>query len=272
MSDKLDLAEEVFCLKFELNTLSSVLIKHETERWLPGFMYEAIEKDHIDRYLWAGGYVPGKHVLDIACGTGKGSHILATKGDAAGVMACDLNPEAVRYAMHRNADSRVRYGVQDALKLPWKDEFDVIVSFETIEHVPDVNLFLTRIADALKRGGIFLVSTPVSGVDLDKRPDNPFHVQEWGFGAFRKVLADYFVIDDIYIQLYDPVPVQETPTLWDRRQRKLKATLAGGSAAGPASQAPAKSGSAIEKYVGQYPIAEIGTTRKGYQLVVCRKG
>lgn len=264
MNDNLLLTEEVFCLKFELDILASALIKNETERWVPGFMHEAIEKDHTDRYIWASNYVAGKKVLDIACGAGKGSYVLATKGNAASVTGGDLSADAVRYAKHRYADPRVRFTEQDALQLPWHDEFDVIVSFETIEHVPDVAIFLNKIAGALKKDGLFLVSSPISAIPLDKKPDNPFHVQEWGFESFQKLLSDYLVVEEVYIQLYPPTPVQEPPTLWNRIKRKLKGP--------PPRTTRTTKGSTIEKFSGQYPPTEIGTTRVGYQIAVCRKG
>lgn len=263
MTDNKDIAEELFCLRFELNTLSSVLIKHEAERWVSGFMYEQIEKDHIDRYVLAFNYVAGKKVLDIACGIGKGSYMMATEGKASEVTGGDLSSDAVRYARHRNPNGNVQYKVQDALKLEWENEFDVVVSFETIEHVPDVDLFLKKIKQALKGDGLFLVSTPISSSDLDTRPDNPYHVQEWGFESFQRKLSHFFAVEEVYLQLYDPVPVQKREGFLDKIRRRLVG-------ASPAAHSP-KTGSRIEKYSNQYPVNEIGTIRKGYQLVVCKK-
>jgi len=263
MNENKDLIEEVFCLKFELNTLSSVLIKNETERWVSGFMFGHIEKDHIDRYIWSYNYVSGKKVLDIACGIGKGSYMIATSGNADEVMGCDLNAEAIRYARHRNSNSKIQFRVQDALLLEWQNEYDTIVSFETIEHVSDVDLFLSKIALALKDKGVFLVSTPISDKSVDNKPDNPYHFQEWGFQSFQEKVSEFFNIEEVYLQLYNQIPMQKRDTLLDKIRTKIFGVKKKVNAGTNKSK--------IEKYTKQYSIDEIGTSRRGYQLVVCKK-
>ena len=265
MVDDKSLSEEVFCLKFELETLSSLLIKYETERWVPGFMFDHIEKDHLDRYNWALNYVSGKKVMDIACGVGKGSNLIASLGKASHVTAYDLDENAIRYAKHRNARENIQFGVQNALELKAEKEYDVVVSFETIEHIPDVNLFLRNITTALKDEGLFIVSTPISHKALDDKPDNPFHIQEWGFKKFHEQLGEFLNIQDVYLQLYPHVPVQKPVSLFRRVINKLF------NANRPAAHTNKPITSKIEKYTEQYPLDEIGTTRKGYQLVVCKK-
>lgn len=265
MVDDKSLSEEVFCLKFELETLSSLLIKYETERWVPGFMFDHIEKDHLDRYNWALNYVSGKKVMDIACGVGKGSNLIASLGKASHVTAYDLDENAIRYAKHRNARENIQFGVQNALKLEAEKVYDVVVSFETIEHIPDVNLFLQKIKAALKDDGLFIVSTPISHKVFDEKPDNPFHIQEWGFKSFHEKLAEFLEIQDIYLQLYPHTPVQKPVSLFQRVINKVF------NINKPAAHSNKPITSKIEKYTNQYPTDEIGTTRKGYQLVVCKK-
>jgi SAM-dependent methyltransferase len=203
--------------------------------------------------------------MDIACGVGKGSNLIASLGKAGHVTAYDLDENAIRYAKHRNARENIQFAVQNALKLEAEKEYDVVVSFETIEHIPDVDLFLRKIAASLKEDGLFIVSTPISHKSLDDKPDNPFHVQEWGFKSFHEKLGAFLNIQDVYLQLYDPIPVQRPVSLFRRVVNKVFNT----NRPGPHTNKP--NTSKIEKYTEQYPIEEIGTTRKGYQLVVCKK-
>ncbi len=77
---------------------------------------------------------------------------------------------------------------------------DVIVSFETIEHLPSPRLFLDRVRDALNPDGVFLVSCP----NDEKLGSNPHHLQSWDGKAFREMLADYF--GDILLLGQEPTP------------------------------------------------------------------
>ncbi len=73
------LREEVFCLNFELRTISGLLLRSEVERWIPGFIWSWVEAEHMARYEYACSWVTGKKVLDVACGSGYGSYLMAEK-------------------------------------------------------------------------------------------------------------------------------------------------------------------------------------------------
>ena len=194
--------EELFCIKFELDTLSEVTLKNEAERWIPGFIHEITEHDHVQRYHLAAEYTKGRSVLDFACGAGKGSFILATKGEAKHVTGCDIETNSIRYAKHRNCQDNIEFEVQDAEKYRNENYFDIVISFETIEHLKNYKAFLENIKISLKPGGIFIVSTPISAKSLDLKPHNPYHIQEWGYLEFQSLLSEYFVIEKKYLQLY----------------------------------------------------------------------
>lgn len=195
------LQDEQFCQAFELKALGDLLIRKATERWVPGFADASVELEHRSRYAWVSNYVNDKRVFDIACGTGAGSYILAQEGKAREVVGCDLSPDSVRYASIRNKHPRVSFVTGDARQFRDGTEYDAVVSFETIEHLPDADAFLKNIAGMLVKGGRLYVSTPVSKRSLDKSPANVYHVREWGFKEFQELISKYFTLEEVYLQM-----------------------------------------------------------------------
>jgi 2-polyprenyl-3-methyl-5-hydroxy-6-metoxy-1,4-benzoquinol methylase len=170
------------------------------ERIIPDETAPGILAIHLKRYDFARSYATGKHVLDVACGVGYGSRHLADV--AASVTGVDLDPDAVAYARRRYSDvGNIRFLQGDALNLPFSDRsFEVICSFETIEHVPDAQRFLKEVKRLLVPGGIFIVSTPAARHSTAS-PANPHHVQEWSPRDFKALLGDYFEEIQIFSQV-----------------------------------------------------------------------
>lgn len=200
-----ELKEEIFCLKFELDVLSEVSLRNEAERWVPGFIHGITEHDHIERYKLACKYSKGRNVLDIACGVGKGAFMLGTQGGAKSVLGCDLNENSIRYAKHRNSADNVKFEVQNAETFKISTLFDLIISYETIEHLSNFRAFLSNISSQLTDAGTFIISTPISKFLFDSKPINPYHCQEWGFEEFQKLMGEFFLIENVYLQLYQNV-------------------------------------------------------------------
>lgn len=255
-----EIEEELFCLRFELESLSEVLLRNESERWMPGFSNSFVEKDHYLRYNWVIDYVEGKNVLDIACGAGKGSFILAEKGNANFVLGCDINEKSIRYAKHRNKHPKVQFSNQNATELNFNEDFDVVVSFETIEHLNDVDKFLKNIYSALKPGGIFIVSTPISRKNIDKSPKNPYHFCEWGFEQFHKVISKYFIVESIYLQLYPKKIIYSSNLILRVFQKFLLK-----------KNPYIKNESELIKYNYDIPVYKLGNERTGFQILLCKK-
>ena len=201
-SPELTLEEELFCTRYELEILSGIINFSMLERWVPGFCGAQTHKEHVSRYAWIKDYVKNKTVLDIACGTGFGSFKIATDGNAASVIACDIDPKTVKYASCRNRHPLIDFGVQNAELFSFEKKFDVVVSFETIEHLNQPEKFLTNVNSVLNSSGSFFVSTPISHIPLNTKPDNVYHTMEWGFEYFQTMIAKYFIIEDIWLQLY----------------------------------------------------------------------
>jgi len=203
-----ELKDDVFCLAFELETLAGIVTQGILERWVPGYTAGIVDIEHAARYRWVSQYVNDKRVLDISCGAGRGSYILAEEGKAKEVLACDIDPKVIKYASIRNRHERVTFDVRDAEGFTTNRLFDVIVSFETIEHLANVDTYLQHMQDSLADNGSFFVSTPISAMDLDEHCGNPYHIREWGFLEFQKIMARHFRIEQVYVQLH-PVKMAE---------------------------------------------------------------
>jgi SAM-dependent methyltransferase len=120
-----------------------------------------IDCEHHARYWWAAQAVSGRTVLDAACGAGYGSAILAEAG-ATRVVGVDLDPAAIA---GRDPEANVEYVVGDVRKLPLGDDaFDVVVCFETIEHIADGDAALREFRRVLRPDGVLLLSSPNRGV------------------------------------------------------------------------------------------------------------
>ncbi len=150
------------------------------ERFLPGVAGE-IAYEHWHRYAFALRYARGKRVLDAACGEGYGSALLA--GVAAAVTGVDIDAAAVDHARSVYAGRpNLRYETGSVAALPLPDAaVDVVVSFETIEHLPaaDQPAMLAEFARVLAPGGVLVISSPNKLRYSDARNyANPFHLHE----------------------------------------------------------------------------------------------
>lgn len=123
------------------------------------------------RYATAARYVSGKRVLDIACGAGYGSQMLRLAG-ATTVVGVDVSAETVRYAEERYQTSGVEFICADAEQFEWHEKFDVVVSFETIEHLRHPSKFLENVRSLLVPEGDFVLSVPLG----ETRHIDPYHL------------------------------------------------------------------------------------------------
>lgn len=137
---------------------------------------------HVDRYRFASRYVPGKRVLDLACGSGFGSAILAEAG-AASVTGVDISEPCVRYARSRYAKAGVEYRQCDGMTFAPDAPLDIVVSLETIEHVVDAEGFVRRLTSFLRAGGMLIGSVPTTfSTDV-----NPYHLHDISAAQFRRL-------------------------------------------------------------------------------------
>jgi len=162
------------------------------ERIVPGKTHEALFREHEERYAFAGRYVCGKDVLDVACGTGVGTSFLRQAG-ARHVWGLDLDPGAIAFAKAKYGDCEFAQGNATDLFLP-DSSVDVVVSFETLEHLEegDQRKFLRECRRVLRPGGTLICSTPNTTL-YRWYGKNPFHRREYTTHEFASLLAAYFV-------------------------------------------------------------------------------
>jgi SAM-dependent methyltransferase len=145
---------------------------------------------HLSRYSFARPYCSGKRVLDAACGLGYGTAHLGE--GAASALGVDADRDAIAIAERRYASESVSFEVMDVTALALADScFDVVCSFETVEHVEEPERAIAEAARVLAGGGSYLVSTP-NVAATNHRPANPFHRVELSAGDFHALLREYF--------------------------------------------------------------------------------
>lgn len=167
-------------------------MKFTGERYLPTEQ-GAIRHEHLHRYAWCAALCTDKDVLDIACGEGYGSALLA--GSARSVIGVDVAAEAVEHArLAYVATPRLQFKLGDAAEIPLADtSVDVVVSFETIEHHDRHLEMLSEIRRVLRPDGILVISSPNRPVYSENgRYHNEFHVKELDFDEFDAVLRSQF--------------------------------------------------------------------------------
>ena len=152
----------------------------------------AIWYEHWHRYCVAQPLARGLRVLDAACGEGYGSFLLAQA--ARDVVGVDVSGEAVAHARSRYAAPNLRYVQGSVTALPLADaSVDLVVSFETIEHLTAQAEMLAEFRRVLAPGGALLISSPNRPVYSGELPaENEYHVRELDRGELADLLAPVF--------------------------------------------------------------------------------
>lgn len=164
------------------------------ERLIPGAEgLEDLYIEHMSRYLLAATLSDGRRVLDVGCGCGYGTHLMAVAG-AAGVLGVDISPEAVDFAGSRYSHENLAYRVMDARSLHFESPFGLITCFELIEHVKEDETVVKSLAGLLAEGGVCLISTPnvETYVAGGEGGDNPYHCREYKESEFKALLSAAF--------------------------------------------------------------------------------
>ena len=146
----------------------------------------------IERYEFAARHARPGRLLDLACGVGYGTRILADRaGERVQALGVDLSPEAIAYAKRRYAGPRTAFAAADAMQFSDAQGFDTIVSIETIEHLPDPEAFVAHLVRMLRPGGILVASVPTTpSVDA-----NPHHLHDFSERSFRRLFAPHRLVE-----------------------------------------------------------------------------
>lgn len=153
--------------------------------------------EHLHRYAVVLDFVGNKKVLDLASGEGYGTNLISKKAKQA--IGLDINKEAIEKSRAKYKSNNIEFHIGNAEKMPFQNkEFDVIVCFETIEHVDNPNILLSEIKRVLCPGGLLIISTPNKKIYSDKTGyNNIFHKKEFYEAEFFSILQKNFK----YIQL-----------------------------------------------------------------------
>jgi 2-polyprenyl-3-methyl-5-hydroxy-6-metoxy-1,4-benzoquinol methylase len=148
---------------------------------------------HLAVYEWIAARVAGGQVVDMACGEGYGSDLLASR--AAAVVGVDANPEAYEHARARYVRDNLRFDRGMVENYGEPGSFDAVVFLQTIEHVIDPAAVLEHMRSLLRPGGVAYVSTPnvlTLAPAGSSKSDNPWHVREYRASEFRSLAESVF--------------------------------------------------------------------------------
>jgi SAM-dependent methyltransferase len=166
------------------------------ERIVPWGEQDPDFPEHVQRYRFASQFCQGKKVLDAACGNGYGAYLLACMG-ASSVLGVDISDEALAGATTHFQHPYLTYRKGDCERLAdLADTYDVVVSFETIEHLPHPERLVDGASALLKPGGLFLVSTP-NILRHSQAPipiENPYHLSEMPYAEFEALIGSHFQV------------------------------------------------------------------------------
>jgi Methyltransferase domain len=160
-------------------------------------------------YEWIAARVAGERVIDMACGEGYGSDVLAAS--AASVVGVDANPDAYEHARRRYRRPNLRF--ERDLVESFAEPADAVVFLQTIEHLQDPDAVLEHYRSLVSGGsgdggprsggvdlegagrGTVYVSTPNVRTLAPKgaeRSDNPWHVHEYRAEEFERLCRRHF--------------------------------------------------------------------------------
>ncbi len=153
---------------------------------------------HLASYRFAEKYCSGKDVLDLGCGSGYGTaKIAAVARSACGV---DVSADAVAFAAARHSSSNLSYRTIEAgAQLPFDDGvFDVVLSFQVIEHISDDHGYLLEARRVLKPDGVVILITPDRKNRLlpGQKPWNRWHLREYSQADLETKVSRVFRIEE----------------------------------------------------------------------------
>jgi 2-polyprenyl-3-methyl-5-hydroxy-6-metoxy-1,4-benzoquinol methylase len=168
------------------------------ERTLPDIPEENYWfRRHLVVYEWIAARIGGVSVVDLACGEGYGSDVLARS--AYSVVGVDANPDAHEHARLRYRAPNLRF-VRNMVEM-YSEPCDAVVFLQTIEHIQDPDAVLENVKGMLRAGGAAYVSTPnvltlaPAGAE---RSGNPWHLREYRAEEFRALCEAHFGSVELY--------------------------------------------------------------------------
>jgi SAM-dependent methyltransferase len=175
-------------------------------RYVPGKRVSFVGIAHESRYQWVTEKwdLTESTVLDFGCGSGYGVHMLAKKAKT--VIGIDYSITAIEFAEKIYGASNIKFLNLDACANDifsnfGKNSFDVIVSFDVIEHIEKYFDYLNNILKLIKPDGVLIIGCPNRLQTFNwNNYWNSFHFQEFSPYQFRKIFSWYFDIVELYSQ------------------------------------------------------------------------
>lgn len=166
----------------------------------------AIYLMHLASYRFAEPYCRGKRVLDLGCGSGYGSAILAETADR--VMAVDVSDDAIAFASDHYTRENLNFSrIKPGSTLPFESRsFDVVISFQVLEHVEDDHAYLVEAARVLSDGGRLILVTPDRRHRLlpFQKPWNRWHLREYSAKGLQHLVSESFNVEKFLCMGADP--------------------------------------------------------------------
>ncbi len=155
---------------------------------------------HIFAYTIASKLIPdGSFVLDIGCGNGYGIYMLSQR--PINIIGLDVNRKTIDRAIVKYKSKNCNFQHYGGQTLPFADSiFDIIISFQVIEHIKSEQRYLLEINRVLKPDGMFVLTTPNKALRMGntKKPWNKYHFKEYFSHELTNALTGYFSQVDIF--------------------------------------------------------------------------
>jgi 2-polyprenyl-3-methyl-5-hydroxy-6-metoxy-1,4-benzoquinol methylase len=177
---------------------------------------------HLERYRFAARHARPGRLLDLACGVGYGTRLVAD--EAAGIeraLGVDLEADAVAYAREHYGREGVEFVRSEALAFSDPAGFDTIVSLETLEHVPDPEGLVAHLVRLLRPGGVLVASAPTTpSADV-----NLHHLHDFTERSFGRLFEAHGLAPEASLRQVQPYPLFATVTRQEQRLADMRPAL-----------------------------------------------